>query len=47
LNEDYSYQEASNLISVITVIHECQEIDELQLIIKADIDVYDLNQESA
>ncbi len=45
--EDHSYWEESNSTSVIAIIHECQENDELQLIMKADIDVHDLNQEHA
>jgi len=47
LHEDHLYREASNSISVIAIIHECQKIDELQLIMKADIDIHDSNQKSA
>ncbi len=47
LHEDHSYWEASNSISIIAIIQKCQEIDELQSIMKADIDVHDSNQESA
>jgi len=43
LQENHSYQEELNSTSVIAVIHECQENDELQLIMKADIDVHDSN----
>jgi len=46
-HEGHSHREASNPVSAIAAIHGCQRVEQLQSVMKADIDVHGSNQESA